>query len=144
MAFIIYNDRGFKKTFEILEDKMIVFGREDHAEFQILKDSQISREHFAIEKDEDGKFVLIELGASNGTYLNGEKLESNSITKLVHGDEIKAGRQVFTFRVTPLEKKTEASITKGVMDEMQSGKGYHTIMCEILGLDEKTKKKKRK
>jgi pSer/pThr/pTyr-binding forkhead associated (FHA) protein len=144
MAFIIYNDKGLKKTFEILEDKMIVFGREDHAEFQILKDSQISREHFAIEKDEDGKFVLIELGASNGTYLNGEKLESNSITKLVHGDEIKAGRQVFTFRVTPLEKETEASITKGVMDDMQNGKGYHTIMCEILGLDEKTKKKKRK
>ena len=143
MSYIIYNDRGSKKTFELPGDKMIVFGREDHVEFQILRDSQVSREHFAIKRDEEGKFSLIELGASNGTFLNGEQLEPNSITQLVHGDEIRAGRQIFTFRVTPLEKKTESQIVSGVMDQMQKGKGYHTMMCEILGLDEKKKKKRR-
>ena len=141
MSYIIYNDRGgCQRTFEILEDKMIVFGREDHVEFQILRDSQVSREHFAIKKDEDtGKFALIELGAANGTYLNGEQLEANSITTLVHGDEIRAGRQVFTFRVTPIEKPTESVLVNDVMEDMQKGKGYHTIMCEILGLDKNKK-----
>ena len=129
--------------FELPENKMIVFGREDHAEFQILRDSQISREHFAIEKDDEGKFCLIELGASNGTYLNGGKVEPNSITHLVHGDEIRAGRQLFTYRVTPLEKPTESKLINDVVEEMQKGKGYHTIMCEILGLDAKRQKRKK-
>jgi len=142
MPYIIYDERGgLTKTFEIPDDKMIVFGREDHVEFQILRDSQISREHFAIKMDDDtGKFILIELGASNGTFLNGNQLEPNSTTTLVHGDEIRAGRQVFTFRVTPLDKPTESSLVNGVMDDMQKGKGYHTIMCEILGLDKKKKR----
>ncbi len=143
MPYIIYNDiGGCQRSFELLEDKMIVFGREDHVEFQILRDSHISREHFAIKKDEDsGKFTLIDLGASNGTIFNGEKLEPNSITELVHGDEIRAGRQVFTFRVTSLEKPTESVLVNGVMEDMQKGKGYHTIMCEILGLEKKKNNK---
>ena len=143
MPYIIYNDHGAEKTFEVPEGKMIVFGREDHVEFQILRDSQISREHFAISQDEDGKPILIELGASNGTYLNGEKLEPNSTTRLVHGDEIRAGRQIFTFRVTPLEKPTESALINTVVEDMQKGKGYHTIMCEILGVPNSKKKKRR-
>lgn len=135
MPFIVYHDRGIQKTFELPEDKMIVFGREDHVEFQILKDSQVSREHFAIRKDDNGKFILIDLGASNGTSLNGEKLEPNSITELKHRDEIKAGRQTFIYRVRPLTKSNTTQVVQGVMKEMQKGKSYHTIMCEILGKD---------
>ena len=139
MPFIIYNDRAMQKTFELPEDKMIVFGREDHVEFQILKDSQVSREHFAIRKEENGKFILIDLGSSNGTSLNGKLVESNSITELKHRDNIKAGRQVFTFRIRPLTKSNTTQVVQGVMKEMNKGKSYHTIMCEILGKDTKKK-----
>lgn len=135
MPFIVYNDHGLQKTFELPEDKMIVFGREDHVEFQILKDSQVSREHFAINKDENGKFILIDLGASNGTYLNDEKLEANSITELKHRDHIRAGRQTFTYRIRPLSPSNTTQVVESVMKEMSDGKGYHTIMCEILGKD---------
>lgn len=135
MPFIVYQDKAKLKTFELPEDKMIVFGREDHVEFQIMKDSQVSREHFAIKKDDSGKFILIELGASNGTFLNGEKLEPNSITELKHRDEIRAGRQVFTYRIRPLSKPNTTQLVQGVMKELDKGKSYHTIMCEILGKD---------
>ena len=135
MPYIIYNDHGKQKTFELLEDKMIVFGREDHVEFQIVRDSQVSREHFAIKKDDNGKFILIDLGASNGTSLNGRKVEPNSITELKHRDEIKAGRQVFVDRIRPVSKSNSTRVVQGVMKEMKKGKSYHTIMCEILGKD---------
>ena len=137
MPFIVYNDRAMQKTFELPENKMIVFGREDHVEFQILKDSQVSREHFAIKKEDNGKFILIDLGASNGTYINGERVEPNSITELKHRDELKAGRQVFTYRIRPLAKSNTSQVVQGVMKEMKKGKSYHTIMCEILGKDTK-------
>ena len=136
MSFIVYKDRGMLKTFVIPEDKMIVFGREDHVEFQILRDSQVSREHFAINKEKNGKFILIDLGASNGTSLNGERIESNSITELKHRDEIQAGRQKFIYRIRPLSKSSSTQVVKSVMTDMKKGKSYHTIMCEILGKDE--------
>lgn len=137
MAFIVYNDRGIQKSFELLENKMIVFGREDHVEFQILRDSQVSREHFAIRKDDDDRFILIDLGASNGTTLNGKPLEVNSITILQHNDEIKAGRQKFIYCTKPLESKSTKTHVDDVSKAIDSGKGYNTIMCEILGKDKK-------
>jgi pSer/pThr/pTyr-binding forkhead associated (FHA) protein len=135
MPYIVYSDHGINKTFQLSEDKMTVFGREEHADFQILKDSHVSREHFAVEKDENGKFILVELGASNGTYLNDEKLESNSIVELKDGDVIRAGRQRFTYRMKPPPKTSTTTIVNNVVEEMENGKGYHTIMCEILGKD---------
>ena len=141
MPFIVYNDHGIQKTFELPEDKMIVFGREDHVEFQILRDSQVSREHFAIRKDETGKFILIDLGASNGTYLNDKKLEANSITELKHRDKITAGRQSFIYRIRPPSASNTTQVVENVMKELSEGKGYHTIMCEILGKDRNKAKK---
>ncbi len=144
MPYIIYTSRGFTKTFQIPEDKMVVFGREDHVDFQILKDSHVSREHFAIEKDEEGHFVLVELGASNGTTLNNEKLESNSISVLKDGDIIGAGRQKFTFKDKLPPKVTTSAIVNDVLKEMERGKGYHTLLCEIVGKDSTNPKTKAK
>ena len=137
MPFITYNDRGIQKSFELLENKMIVFGREDHVEFQILKDSQVSREHFAIRKDDDDRFILIDLGASNGTSLNGKPLEGNSITILQHNDKIQAGRQTFIYCTKPLVSKSTKTHVDDVAKAIDKGKSYHTIMCEILGKDKK-------
>lgn len=131
MPFILYDDRGVRKTFALPEDKMVLFGREDHVEFQILKDSQISREHFAIEKDEIGEFLLVELGASNGTFLNDVQLESNSITKLKTGDRIRAGRQIFTFSLRPPKQATTTSLVNDVMKDIDK-KDYKTLMSEIV------------
>ena len=144
MPYIVYTSRGFTKTFQLPEDKMAVFGREDHVDFQILKDSQVSREHFAIEKDEEGLFVLVELGASNGTTLNGEKLESNSISVLKDGDVIGAGRQNFTYKEKPPSKASTTAIVNNVLEEMEKGKGYHTLLCEIIGKDAKKSGAKKK
>ena len=131
MPFIVYEDRGVRKTFALPEDKMVLFGREDHVEFQILKDSQISREHFAIEKDDTGEFSLVELGASNGTFLNDVQLEPNSITKLKTGDRIRAGRQTFIYSLRPPKQATTTSLVKDVMKDIDK-KDYKTLMNEIV------------
>ena len=131
MPFILYDDRGVRKTFALSEEKMVVFGREDHVEFQILKDSLISREHFAIKKDDTGDFLLVELGASNGTFLNDVRLESNSITKLKTGDRIRAGRQTFIYALRAPKKSTTTSLLKDVLNDIDK-KDYKTLMSEIV------------
>ena len=131
MPYILYDDKGIQKSFELPEDKMVVFGREDHVEFQILRDSLVSREHFAIEKDETGDFVLVDLGASNGTFVNDKQLEPNSITKLKTGDRIRAGHQNFIYSLSPAKKSTTTSLLKDVLKDIDK-KDYKTLMNEIV------------
>lgn len=140
MPYVSYDQDGQEKNYQLPDDRMVIFGREDHTDFQILKDSQISREHFSLERSAEGYFSLMDLGSSNGTYLNGRKLESNAIRRVKHGDVIRVGRQQFTFwdRVAPpkpLEKpgrQSSGELMKDVIHDLQQGKGYHTIMSEII------------
>ncbi len=132
MAFISITDDGNMKVFELPEKGTFVFGRGEHVDFQIQEDSQISREHFEIDKDEQGEFIVIDLGASNGTFLNGRRLEGNSLRTLKDGDKISAGRMVFTFHVNrpPIQKKKNALAQ--VTEDLNKGKGYKTILSELI------------
>jgi pSer/pThr/pTyr-binding forkhead associated (FHA) protein len=140
MPYISYMDKGIQKYFKLAEDKMTVFGREDHVNFQICNDSRISREHFSIQKDDKGSFIIIDLGSSNGTYLNGRKIEANSTVELKDGDKINAGHHSFSFLVNIVKENHEEAVSD-VLKQMKNGKGYNTIMCEILGTPKKDKPK---
>jgi pSer/pThr/pTyr-binding forkhead associated (FHA) protein len=140
MPYISYMDKGILKYFKLAEDKMIVFGREDHVNFQICNDSRISREHFSIQKDDKNNFVIIDLGSSNGTCLNDRKIEANSTIQLKDGDKITAGHHFFTF-LENIVKQNQDDAVSDVLKGMKQGKGYNTIMCEILGTSKKDKPK---
>ncbi len=140
MPYISYTDGPAEKHYCIPEEgRMVIFGREDHTDFQILRDSQISREHFGIEKDDQERFTVIDLGSANGTFLNGRRLESNAIRFLKQGDVIRAGSQEFTFREKlppppPVAPPSGRGVgVKDVLKELERGKGYHTLMQEIVG-----------
>lgn len=132
MAFISIKDDDKIKVFELPEDGTFIFGRGEHVDFQIQEDSLISREHFEIEKDEKGNFIVIDLGASNGTFLNNRMLEANSLRILKDRDKISAGRMVFTFHVNrpPIPKKMNALAQ--VTNDLNRGKGYNTILSELI------------
>ncbi len=140
MPYISYMDKGIQKYFKLPEDKMTVFGREDHVNFQICNDSRISREHFGIGKEDSDIFVIVDLGASNGTYLNDRKIEANSTVQLKDGDKITAGHHSFGFVVNIVKENHEDAVSD-VLKQMKSGKGYNTIMSEILGTPKKDKPK---
>jgi hypothetical protein len=53
----------------------------------------VSRQHAAIERSED-TILLVDLGSSNGTMLNGQKLLPNQPRVLRDGDEIRLGKLV--------------------------------------------------
>jgi len=139
MPYISYADGASEKHYRLPEEgRMVIFGREDHTDFQILRDARISREHFGIEKDEQGLLSVIDLGSANGTFLNGRRLESNAIRFLKQGDVIRAGSQEFTYREKPPPSPTPGPASRGagvkdVLKELERGKGYHTLMQEIIG-----------
>jgi len=64
-------------------------------------DRYISGHHAAIEV-ESQIFRLIDLGSTNGTFLNGLRLTTNEAITISEEDEISLGGTVYVFRQTPL------------------------------------------
>jgi two-component system, NtrC family, sensor kinase len=58
-----------------------------------LHDTEASRAHARL-KFVDGKFLLTDLNSSNGTYVNGEPVQTRELS---HGDEIQLGRTVLLY-----------------------------------------------
>jgi pSer/pThr/pTyr-binding forkhead associated (FHA) protein len=75
------------KIFEVTKEK-IFLGRLNSD--VILSDPAVSRQHAAIERHED-EFLFHDLKSRNGSYINGERVESKI---LVGDDAIKIGRTV--------------------------------------------------
>jgi len=68
---------------------------------------------------------------------------------LREGDKIRAGRQVFTYaekvqtQIQPqIQKQTHSKLLIDVEKELESGKGFHTVMSEIIGKNKEKMNKK--
>lgn len=72
-----------------LEDALTI-GRGGDADF-ILTDDGVSRRHLTVEKLEDGRIQVLDLGSSNGTFVNRERVAR---TVLRDGDKIHIGSTV--------------------------------------------------
>lgn len=57
----------------------------------VIDSTQISRQHARLEIDHE-QVVLIDLGSTNGSYVNGERLTPNVIRRLSAGDKINLGQ----------------------------------------------------
>lgn len=78
----------------ITEDEMII-GRDPAASISIA-DQTISKKHAKIVKE--GTVIKIEdLGSSNGTLINGKKLEAGHVAKLAKEDMIKLGNSIVKY-----------------------------------------------
>ena len=76
-----------------LTDEEISVGREASNKLWAA-DSAMSRRHSTIVKQEDGRFLLSDLGGRNGTRVNGEKIEKH---ELCHRDRITVGNSTLVF-----------------------------------------------
>ncbi len=115
------------QTAEItLTEKPITIGRSPKADVAI-EDDKASRLHCGI-RWLDNQHLLKDLASKNGTYVNEERVETHA---LQGGDLIRVGRTLFTVK----EKSTQGTTTAlhEVHEKMSGGKGYKTILKEIVG-----------
>lgn len=68
-------------------------GRSSTNDFRLL-DPSISRNHAAIGADASGELWLSDLGSTNGTFLNGKKLDAHLAARIRDGDRIQFGKAV--------------------------------------------------
>ena len=68
----------------------------------VVNDDKVSRTHLQMVQDDKGNISVVDLGSANGTYVNGNRIVSE--TRLKAGDEVRIGNTVLPwqdyFRVT--------------------------------------------
>lgn len=75
----------------------LAFGRNSDV---VILDQKMSRKHFRVFMQPGQKQLVIEdLGSSNGTFLNGLRLQADKPALLCNGDEIKIGEVMITVSV---------------------------------------------
>lgn len=115
---------GETKDFE-LSERSITVGRSPDADI-ILLDDKVSRVHCGI-RFWDGDFYIKDLKSKNGTIVNGRRVE---VAKLSPADVIQVGNYTFTFE-QPGGTGTETALRE-ISGEMDLGKGYSTLLKEIV------------
>ena len=91
-ATVIEGDSSRGKTFD-LGDEFTV-GRADKCQL-VLNDSYVSQVHARIFQ-RDSRYMVEDLGSTNGTYLNRKRITSPS--ELQRGDRVKIGKTVLEMR----------------------------------------------
>ena len=94
---------------ELRAGVQLVVGRAPSSDIAIF-DPTISRRHAELQVDESGLHVR-DLGSSNGTFRNGERLDDQSAVKLEPGDTVTFGK--VAFRVQPTGPTTVHSPSGG-------------------------------
>ena len=104
----------------------VTMGRAADADISLSSDTSVSRLHSAIERYSGG-WVLRDLGSTNGTYLNGERLANDRPLK--SGDEIRLGSCVFVFHAGSAASEDIATV-QGVAPPAVTRR-EHEVLVEL-------------
>lgn len=96
MAVLEFDIDGVHKVYNISK-KCVTIGRGTEADVQFSHDPEMSRRHCSILSQDETTFLLRDDGATNGTYLNDQIIDSGTPIPLQDGDELHLGKTFITF-----------------------------------------------
>ena len=83
---------------EIEVDDELLIGRMAEGHGRLGEDIEISRRHAKIARDEEGAYAVEDLGSTNGTIVNGHRIDKPEL--LYPGDTIEVGATKLVVQVT--------------------------------------------
>jgi hypothetical protein len=90
----------------VVEDELVV-GRHAEGPGRLSEDEEISRRHARISREATGDYAIEDLGSSNGTFVNGLRIQSPRLLAL--GDSIEAGATTLLVRAIVQPEHPEAA-----------------------------------
>src|SRR5918998_2742061 len=105
-----------------------VFGREGTE--IVVADPEVSRRHAAV-REHGGGVAIEDLGSTNGTFVNGEKVEG--VQPLSDGDEVRIGNTVFRVRAAAAEADSGATMVGNVQAGAPQVTAARAIPNDITG-----------
>ncbi len=85
----------------VIRDKALI-GRNEKCDIRVIS-NEISREHCRLEID-DSELILVDLGSTNGTFVNGVRVESHQEISVPPASRIQMGPA--TFQVNYLDEES--------------------------------------
>src|SRR5688572_30245788 len=82
----------------------VTIGRSEEADIALTSDGKVSHVHARISPLGGDRFLLEDLGSTNGTFVNDERVEQ---VPLRSGDLIKVGRSLIVFRTDASQVQLE-------------------------------------
>ncbi len=101
--YLAYRQQGQRRSLKIVAGARYVIGRSPDADL-VIDDSRVSKRH-AVVYSEGGGFQVRDLGSSNGTLVNGRRVDQGP---LAAGDEIFIGSQVILVQDQRLDLEDDA------------------------------------
>jgi pSer/pThr/pTyr-binding forkhead associated (FHA) protein len=95
-------------TVEVGQEEFII-GRQAEGAGSLANDIEISRTHARITGEADGSFVIEDLGSTNGTYVNGRRIDRPLALEV--GDRIEVGASALVVQVGAIQPTPAASET---------------------------------
>jgi len=96
VALVLFKSNGQRRDFRLRRPRCVI-GRLPTCDLQ-APDTRVSRQHCELRVDEEqGKLYVRDLGSSNGTFVNDEKIEQE--VELTPGDRLAVGPFVFTVQI---------------------------------------------
>lgn len=72
-----------------------VIGKSKYSDYQVTKNNTVSRSHVIAHKQTDGSLTVEDNGSKNGTFVDGERLESGKEVKLKAGQSLRLSDEIF-------------------------------------------------
>jgi hypothetical protein len=89
----------------VVEDELVI-GRHATGAGRLSEDEEISRQHARISREATGNYAIEDLGSSNGTFVNGLRIQSPRV--LAVGDSIETGATTLVVRAIVRPESGEA------------------------------------
>ena len=83
----------------ITKPEFIIGKSKLHADYAIEHNTAVSREHCIVTRDANGANYITDNTSTNGTYVNGVKIEAGKKQLLTDGTKVKLGDEEFIFRL---------------------------------------------
>jgi pSer/pThr/pTyr-binding forkhead associated (FHA) protein len=116
---------GTKGEFFVTKEEIQIGRREGDI---LIKDSYCSGRHAQLVFEDDG-WHIVDLGSTNGSFVNGEKIEPDQKVEIKDGDEITLGQSTFLFKIEP-PKPEEAEETAEEPEEEPEAPEPDTAQAE--------------
>lgn len=76
--------------------KVITIGRSTENNDIVVNDEKVSRNHLQMVMDDNGNYSVVDLGSTNGTYVNGQRISGE--VRLQLSDEVRIGQTVLPWQ----------------------------------------------
>lgn len=111
-----------------LDQAIVTIGRAE--EDLVIRDIKCSRRHALLTEKPSGRLVIYDLGSSNGTFVNGQRVMAHALKK---NDVIRMGST--TIKVLSFERSSSrfsGVVVPSVNEYLEDQANSHQIMKEVM------------